>query len=257
MTLTVIVTRPKGAFAGEDRLAARLESLGLSATTLSSLSIKRVDLTTEERGAISALFFGGDLWISLLSPTSASIFSQLCKEIGCDTSQKNVHFASQGPGTSETIRSLFQREVEIEAERSTAESFAETFQRGVSRGSRVLVPQSAEGRDVFGPMLSKGGFQVMCVTTYGLETLSPTLEEIEFVTQCSPSDTVILFMSPSAVRATVETFPALDHLKQLRAISIGPSTSAAITASGLTLFREAKEHTEEGVVECLREVCQG
>jgi len=251
MATTVIVTRPKGIYVGEDGLIPRLEALGFSTRAISSLTVTPLNLSGETRSSIRDLFDDKDLWISLLSPTAAAIFGEITEREGYDTSQKEIHFSSQGPGTSEAIRTIFKRDVEVESARSTAESFAEVFERSVPRGSRVLVPQSAEGRDVFGPTLVQRGFSVTCVATYALEQIPLTVDEINFLESSAPLDSALLFMSPSAVKATVGALPNLEHLKKLRAISIGPSTSAAIRESGLNLFREAPEHTEAGVVECL------
>jgi uroporphyrinogen-III synthase len=251
MATTVIVTRPKGIYVGEDGLVARLEALGFSPRAISSLRVTPLSLSSEARASVREVFDGKDLWISFLSPTAAAVFGEISEREGYDTSQKEIHFSSQGPGTSEAIRTIFMRDVEVESARSTAESFAEAFERSVPRGSRVLVPQSAEGRDIFGPTLAQRGFSVTCVTTYALEQVSPTVDEIEFLERSAPLDSVVLFMSPSAVRATVRALSDPERLKKLRAISIGPSTSAAIRQSGLNLFREAPEHSEAGVIECL------
>jgi uroporphyrinogen-III synthase len=118
----------------------------------------------------------------------------------------------------------------------------------------VLVPQSAEGRDVFGPILRKAGIEVSCIATYGLVAVAPSQEEVDAVRACAADDSFIVFMSPSAVRATVENFPDPQHLRCLRAISVGPSTSKALRESGLKVYAEAKEHTEGGVVACLKQI---
>ena len=59
-------------------------------------------------------------------------------------------------------------------------------------------------------------------------------------------------MSPSAVRATIETCSDRESLEKLRVVSIGPSTSEAIRESGLHVTVEAVEHSEEGVFRALR-----
>jgi uroporphyrinogen-III synthase len=56
-------------------------------------------------------------------------------------------------------------------------------------------------------------------------------------------------MSPSAVRAAVQQ--AGDALIGKRILSVGPITTQAIRKAGLSLWREAREHSEEGVLEAL------
>jgi uroporphyrinogen-III synthase len=93
---------------------------------------------------------------------------------------------------------------------------------------------------------------VVSLAAYGLRTVQPAPEEIAAVRGVSSEDSCLIFMSPSAVRATVETFPDLEYLASLRIVSIGPVTSRAVRDAGLTVFAEAKEHTESGIVECLK-----
>jgi uroporphyrinogen III methyltransferase/synthase len=116
----------------------------------------------------------------------------------------------------------------------------------------VVVPQSADGRDVFAPIVRQSGAEVVCLSTYGLVTIAPSDDDVAAVKELSPDESCIVFMSPSAVRSTVETFPDPEHLKCLRVVSIGPVTSKAVRDVGLKVFAEAKEHTEDGIVECLR-----
>jgi uroporphyrinogen-III synthase len=63
----------------------------------------------------------------------------------------------------------------------------------------------------------------------------------------------ILFMSPSAVRATVKSVASREQLTNLKVISIGPSTTRALGEQGLSVYAEAAEHSENGVVHCLSE----
>ena len=68
----------------------------------------------------------------------------------------------------------------------------------------------------------------------------------------------IIFMSPSAVRAVARAFkdyrPALEAL---RIVSVGPITSQAVRESGLEVFAEAIEHSEDGVIAELAKVAEG
>jgi uroporphyrinogen III methyltransferase/synthase len=254
MAHTVIITRPRGPYAGDEGLSKRLVAEGFSPVLLSSLSVESRELTGGELDDIRATISSPGAWIAFLSPTAVHVMRDLCVKIGCDLPASSVRIAAQGAGTSEAVRNVCNREVDLESSICTAEVFAEQLALRLGGKGRVLVPQSAEGRDVFGPILRETGIEVQCISTYGLVTVAPTQEEVEAVRACPPEDSFIVFMSPSAVRATVENFPDPEHLKCLRVISVGPSTSKAIREAGLKVFAEAKEHSERGVVECLRGV---
>ena len=252
MKPTVIITRPKGPYAGDEGLSKRLVAEGFSPLPLSFLSVEARELSDSEKGDIQSILSAPASWIAFLSPTAVHVMRDLCAKIGCDLKESSVRIAAQGPGTSDAVRNLFSREVDLESSIATAEVFAEQLALRLGGTGRVLVPQSAEGRDVFGPMLRDTGVDVRCIATYGLVTVAPTQQEVDAVRACSVEDSFIVFMSPSAVRATVENFPDPEHLKCLRAISVGPSTSKALREAGLKVFAEAIEHTESGVVECLK-----
>lgn len=250
---TVIITRPKGPYAGDEGLSKRLVAEGFSPLHLSSLSVESRELTSGELEDIQTTIHSPGAWVAFLSPTAVHVMRDLCVKIDSDLAP-SVRIAAQGPGTSEAVRKVFNREVDLESSIATAEVFADQLALRLSGTGRVLVPQSAEGRDVFGPILRDAGVDVRCIATYGLVTVVPSEEEVAAVRACAPHDSSIVFMSPSAVRATVEKFPDPEHLKCLRAISVGPTTSKALREAGLKVFAEAKEHTESGVVECLKGV---
>lgn len=254
MKRTVIITRPKGPYAGDEVLSKRLVADGFSPLNLSFLSVEARELNDSDLAELCGNMLASDSWIAFLSPTAVYVMRDLCAKIGCDLPSSSVRIAAQGPGTSEAVRKVWNREVDLESSISTAEVFAEQLALRLSGKGKVLVPQSAEGRDVFGPILRETGVDVRCIATYGLVTSAPTQEEVDAVRACSVEDSFIVFMSPSAVRATAENFPDPEHLKCLRAISVGPSTSKALREVGLKVFAEATDHTESGVVECLKRV---
>lgn len=257
MAATVIITRPRGPYPGDEGLATRLLAEGFSTINISVLSVEARALSEDERAGVRTYLNSADAWIAFLSPTAAHIFNELAEKMGCDLSSTQVRIAAQGPGTSEAVRKIFNREVDLESSISTAEVFGEQLSLRLGGTGMVLIPQSADGRDVLGPILRSGGNEVLSLSTYELVTITPSEAEIEAVRSCTPENSYIVFMSPSAVRATAERFPDIGYLRHLRAISVGPSTSKALREAGCTVFAEAKEHTEGGVVACLRKMAAG
>lgn len=254
MAKTVILTRPQGPYFRDNDLAQRCVEEGFDTLHLSSLVVEPRALSAEERDQISLFLKGGDVWVALLSPTAAYVFRDICESVGGDLALPDVRVAVQGPGTAAVVRTLFQREVDLESTVSTAETFAEQLALRVGKRGNVLVPQSADGRDVLAPMLRDAGISVTSVATYGLVTMTPSDKEIAAVKERTPEETILLFMSPSAVRSTVATFPDRELLPKFHIVSVGPSTSKAIIEQGLTVTAEAKDHTEAGVIACLQEL---
>ena len=252
MERTVILTRPRGPYAGDEGLLQRLVAEGFPVIHLTSLSVEARELGAEDEAVIRSSLQSRDWWLAFLSPTAVHVFQDHCVRLGIDLHRSQARLAAQGPGTSEAVRSVFAREVDLESPISLAEVFAEQLAHRLGGVGSVLLPQSANGRGVFGPLVRQSGVQVVCVQPYGLVTVQPSESEIAAVRAVTPEDSCIVFMSPSAVRATVETFPDPEHLRCLPIVSIGPMTSKAVREVGLKVFAEAKEHTESGIVECLK-----
>jgi uroporphyrinogen-III synthase len=254
MAPNVIITRPKGPYAGDEALSQKLIGEGFHPISLTSLAIEARELAHEELQQISSFVCSPESWIVFLSPTSGLIFQGLCAKEGWDLKAARARIASQGAGTSQIVRDIFGRDIDLEATTATAESFARHLSQRLNGRGRVLVPQSADGRDVLGPLLGSEGNEVVCISTYGLKTFEPSHEEVERVRACGPQDSCIVFMSPSAVRATADAYPDPEHLSSLPAISIGPSTSQAMRELGLKVSAEADPHTESGVVACIKKI---
>jgi uroporphyrinogen III methyltransferase/synthase len=138
-----------------------------------------------------------------------------------------------------------------------AEHFAEEFLQRISRSDHVLVGQSSEGRNVFSQKLQGQGISVDTMTTYTTRSCLPTPAEVErvVVLQKGEGEAYILFMSPSAVHATVTALGAqVEALKGYRIVSVGPITTRAVRSYGLGVAAEAVEHSEGGIVRALQEL---
>jgi uroporphyrinogen-III synthase len=154
--------------------------------------------------------------------------------------------AVQGVGTADACRECFGRSPDFIPSVFVAEEFAKEFAQVLKVGERVLVPQSAEGRDLLAPTLASKGFGASSLILYKLEQRSAPHDLLEQYRSLQDSETYVVFMSPSAVRATVEAVgPTLESKKLL---SVGPLTSQAIRKAGFTVWREAIEHSEDGVL---------
>lgn len=172
--------------------------------------------------------------------------------MGLMSAVQDLRFASQGPGTSLAITQCFGVAPYFEASRSTAEQFVEEFCRLSPMPSDLLLPQSAIGREVVGPLLRAAGVPTLEVATYTLVTRRPGNDEQRELQVAASAGGYILFMSSSATQATIDTVDERADLECLRVISIGPTTSKTARECGLVVTEEASEHTEEGVLLALQ-----
>jgi uroporphyrinogen-III synthase len=148
------------------------------------------------------------------------------------------------------VRECFGRAPDFIPTVFVAEEFAREFAGRLRSDQSVIVPQSADGRDLFAPTLGSLGFQAHGIETYQLKPEHITTEALATYRSFVDAETVVIFMSPSAVRAAVGVFGA--SLGTDKVVSVGPITSQALKSAGLPVWQEAREHSETGVVAVLQ-----
>jgi len=254
---TVVVTRPRGPAGGLEEFVGRLRQEGFRPVVFSPQSVCFLSLLPDEEKRVVQALSGQAPCVALLSPTAVFACRELLRKLSTIRPADEFHFASQGPGTSKAIEECFGCRPFFEAALSTAEGFASEFLNLAAHPSEVFVPQSSIGRDALGPLLRAGGVHVCEVAAYSVITSRPDLDEQRDLSHAAAGNGFIVFMSPSAVRATIETCSDRQSLEKLGVVSIGPSTSEAIRESGLHVTVEAVEHSEEGVVRALHDCVTG
>jgi uroporphyrinogen-III synthase len=116
---------------------------------------------------------------------------------------------------------------------------------GVSATARVVIAGAVGGRDDAEDALVARGVSVTRVDVY--RTLpAPPVARRKDLSAVGIDD--VLLASPSAVTGLLNT--ALVP-RGARVITIGPTTSAAATAAGLSVSAEARQPTFEGLLEAL------
>lgn len=111
-------------------------------------------------------------------------------------------------------------------------------------GAHVLIPRAREARDVLADELRRRGARVDVVTVYEtrsaaqLAVPAALLAEADFIT----------FTSGSTVHQFVKLMGTAISNVRAQLVSIGPQTSAALIAHGLTVAAEADPYTGEGLV---------
>jgi len=251
-TPRVVVTRPRGPAAGAESLVSKLRSLGFSPSTFSSQVVRTLALLPDDEKRVREFFAQEAPCVAVLSPTSAYALKEVIERMSLEATYSTIRFASQGPGTTQALKECFGVFPFFEAAVSTAEEFSAELLNLPSATRSILIPQSAIGREAVGPLLRAGGMSVFEVATYSLLTERPGADEQGALREAASLNGYILFMSASAVRSTVETIDDRADLERLHVVSIGPTTSEAVRGSGFTVAEEAREHTEEGILQALQ-----
>jgi uroporphyrinogen III methyltransferase/synthase len=246
---TVVVTRARAQASG---LAATLRELGATVVELPAIRIEPRIESEEVRVAVESI--REYALVCVTSPNGAHLlFEALGRASGADRDQRALDaralagatVAAIGPGTA---RALAEHGIaaDVVPERFVAEALVEALAGIEVEGRRVLVARAAEGRDVLPDALRERGAEVDVVALYETVREQPEPEAIE----AAQSADYVTFTSSSTVTNLTEAlgdrFPA-----GARIVSIGPVTSDAVRAAGLSVDVEAERHDVDGLITAL------
>ena len=246
-----VITRPLGPYSGLKSSAAKLEAAGIEAFELPLLKCVPISLSAEDRESISqSLHKDAGGWLAFLSPTAVSVWSNLISsDSALASATQRAKIAVQGNGTAKAVSECLNRVPDFTPSVFVVEDFAREFVQELSPNRPVIVPQSADGRDLLAPTLRAEGFSARGIDIYKLVTNSINEESLDSYRRFVKEGAAIVFMSPSAVTAAARVLGG--DLGTDKVVSIGPITTEAIRQAGLTVWREAQEHSEDGVLKVL------
>jgi uroporphyrinogen III methyltransferase/synthase len=179
-------------------------------------------------------------WVVL---TSENAVGRLLAEIPDTAVLGGVRVAAIGAGTARALR---RRGVEADLvpRRFVGEALVGEFPAGFP-GGRVLLPRAAVARDVVPEGLRRLGWQVEVVEAY---RALPVEASPEALAKARTAE-AITFTAPSTVTGYRRLAPSGEAPPVV--VSIGPVTSAAVRAAGLSVTVEAGVHSVDGLVEAL------
>jgi uroporphyrinogen III methyltransferase / synthase len=247
----VLVTRARAQASG---LASALRGLGAEVVELPAIRIEPRIESEEVRRAVASI--RDYSLICVTSPNGAHLLFEALAKTGADgqagggagrdaRALAGATVAAIGPGTA---RALAERGIaaDVVPERFVAEALVEALAEVELEGRRVLVARAAEARDVLPDALRERGAEVDVVALYETVREEPDPEAVE----AAQGADYVTFTSSSTVRNLVEAlgdrFPA-----SARVVSIGPVTSEAARAAGLSIEVEAERHDVDGLVAAL------
>ncbi|MDQ6634388.1 MAG: uroporphyrinogen-III C-methyltransferase [Gemmatimonadota bacterium] len=186
-------------------------------------------------------------WIVLTSQNAVGLVWDALRAAGQDArSLAGVRIACVGKSTSDALlaRGLA---ADVMPSRFVAEAVLETLaKREDVRGTRVLYVAAEGARDVLPDGLRALGCTVDVVRAYRTVSDGTGAEGLRTALESGAVDAVT-FASASAVRGFIEAVG--EHLaRRAPAVSIGPVTSEAVRAAGISLAAESSEATIPALV---------
>jgi uroporphyrinogen III methyltransferase/synthase len=230
----VVVTRAR---AQASALADALRSLG--ADVVEAPAIEVVDPADGGAALRSAV---GRIdtydWLVLTSPNGVE---RTFAQVPDARVLAGVRVAAVGSGTA-TALARHRIVADLVPESFVGEGLVASFPPPPDGGGRVLIARAAVARDVVPDGLRAAGWEVDVVDAYRTRPVALTEAQAEAV---AAADAVTFASSSSVTNLCAALGP--DRLPPTL-VSIGPVTSEAIRAQGLTVAAEADPHTIDGLV---------
>jgi uroporphyrinogen III methyltransferase / synthase len=221
--LRIGVTRARAQASG---LAARLQELGADVVQTPAIRIQPLDAAADPAG------------FDVICLTSANGVERLLT--GDTRRLAGVRVAAVGSATAAALRS---RGIEPDVVPATATQEGLLAALEGVQGRSVLVATAEGAREVLADGLRAGGADVTVVHLY--RTVAEPVD-VEALLSCD----LVTFTSSSTVTSVLGGLEAADRAR-VRAVSIGPVTSAALRQAGLEPVAEADPHDVDGLVACV------
>jgi uroporphyrinogen III methyltransferase/synthase len=253
---TVMLTR---AAAQSTEMAAMLEQCGATVIYCSMIQIAEPPSWEALDGAIGRL--EGYDWLIFTSANGVEFFFRRLVEQRSDglSAVSHLQTCAVGPATARAIASAGGR-VDVTASESRAEGVLTAIVEAVGgeekiSGQRFLLPRARVAREVLPIELTRRGAHVDAVEAY--QTIRPDVDRASLIRRMSESRVdAVTFSSPS----TVTNFAALigaddlaDCLRGILVASIGPVTTEALRAHGLTDIVQPQTYNAAALVEAIVE----
>ncbi len=239
--LTIVVTRPKEQAAA---LSQPLRELGAHVVEMPAIEIRPPESYSALDSAIAEL--GSYDWLLFTSANGVRAFFERLRVSTVDTRAIRGKIGAIGPATRDALAEHLLK-VDVMADEFVAEGLLRALEAYSVAGQRILLARAAVARDVLPMMLRERGALVDVVEAY--QTLAPEnlAARAKHVLEQAPD--WIVFTSSSTVQNTLE---ATGTLHGVRAMSIGPVTSATLRKNNIEPAAEASEYTVDGIIAALR-----
>lgn len=228
--LRVVVTRSEHQ---SDDLAAAFIAAGARVELLPLLEVvPPADSRPLERAATELALYD---WLVFTSANAVEAFLPLTG----GALPARIRVAVVGPATAEALRS-FEVEPHLEARKADAEGLIADLAPYVTRRRRVLLPQASDARPTLAEGLAAAGAEAVTIVAYDKRLPADAPRRAAEIFGGEPLGWVT-FTSPRIVRHFAGLFG--DDWEQrrggLRAVSIGPVTSAELRRLGVEPAAEA------------------
>ena len=215
----------------------RLISLGAEPVPFPCISIVLLELSAGWAEALEEAS-----WVAFTSHRSVQLFADLLGDGNLAAHQ----IAAVGPTTSAACVDRFGR-CDLTSNDGTGSGLAKALAPKLSPGAVVFLPGAADPSPELAERLKQSGFNTVPLSLYATRPATAAVERVDFT---RAELDAVLFASPSAVRGC---FATANLPTDLPAACIGPTTTEAARAAGLTRVSTSDSRDLDGLLIALQD----
>lgn len=191
-------------------------------------------------------------WIIFTSVNGVEEFFKVFRQQDMDIRDLlGINVVAIGPATKTALENRCLK-VAFVPEEYRAEKIIEGLSDWVLPGQNVLLARAEEARDILPESLKRLGAHVWDIPVYRTVMGSANREELRDLLEYK-NVSAVTFTSSSTVCNFMQLLDGdIRLLEGVKLYSIGPVTSKTAREYGLTVYREAKEYTIEGLIEAMK-----
>jgi uroporphyrinogen III methyltransferase / synthase len=243
----IVVTR---ATAMPGTLSSHLRGRGADVVEAPSTEIEPLDQSPLDAAVTEVSSYD---WLVFSSATGVRFFRQAMDRAGLDArALAYTEIAVIGPSTGKAVRELGVKP-DLVPERFVAESLLEAMAEEDLDGARILLVTAGDGRDVLANGFRGRGAHLDVVHPYRSRLVTDGPDVAALRAALDAGVDAVTFTSASTVSGFIAQAGA-DRAGKVKAISIGPVTSDAARAAGISIAAEAKEASIESLLEAVLSV---
>ena len=243
---TIVVTRPRSQ---ASRLRTELEALGACVIELPTIEIVPPESYEQLDAALCDL--SRYQWLIVTSTNTARVLSERLAGLGIELADfSEVRVVAVGSATATALREAGFR-VDLVPPTYVAESVVDVLRDKVD-GARVLLARAAAARDVIPDELRRLAAAVDVVDAYRTVIPEESAGLVRGIFVNTPMPDAVTFTSSSTATNFFQLLEKAEICSVplgVRALSIGPITSATLRELGWEPAVEAEQHDVDGLVE--------
>ncbi len=251
----IVVTRAREQASA---FASSLRERGAEPVIYPTIQINPVDLEPLGKALTSINDFN---WVVFTSVNAVTPFAECLKAAGLDARVfHGLKIGAIGASTAKAVSSELGILADYTPTEAVAESLVLDWPDKDYENIRILLPQALEARETFAHSMEGLGAKVTVIPVY--ETVYQQNDVDVFIQRIKSQEIdAITFTASSTVHNFVRSLGGNDSIVKdlvqgIPLVSIGPVTSDAIAAHGLTVTATATKHSLDGLMEVVEQLFQ-